>query len=859
MGRLAARGHIRFKFAELRKRTPLFLPILFLLSALIPALLYFSFLRSTARPFRYPLITVCSPTFCDPEQALNKLLAADPFREKEILCGSSACMKTFEKNAYRLQSTIITRLKLWDLAQDTPLHVFVARHKELKLRMGAEFAFVMHQVAVLLALWHRGGHYVDLHVPRRFFRDPLAFEGLNPEVSQTWIHPSGLITSAFLPPSASLLHDTMVLLQRGIEMTGSMPSDLNPTIRAASRGETADLSFLRPSTPSLARSHHYGILGYDHSTAITRKSNTGDEVQALTGLQFLPYNDVILDRNSWKVAPKASRCTFNATTENDVNKRRLLIQGKRCSIPTGNASVTAFLNAWYGRRRQYWPPPPAIDPLLLALYIGPMFQGHAQSQRGSAYLRARGPVGARDTATLAFFQKIGVPAYMSACATLLFRRSYMPRGMTSYSVDVDDGALRLLLPDDVRTNLTKVTHYHPEDTRFDRTSRYERALEMISLYERARFVITSRIHVALPCVALGIPVIFVHSSRLPGGGGNRTAGLTDLFHTTHVSANGSFIPLEFDWSSPPPNPRPDLVTMYRARLWHRIRSRPALRDAAVTLGIVPYPPPSHSPHQPSLFLVDPPTQGRAQRAVEAALAAHPFATITVLSNTLPSDTLEGLADVGYGVSTRRYNVKGLLSALSAYDSTLFSSRTWHFAKWRRSLRRGKIASEADAGLARLVTLYFRGGIYIHSDVLLQRTVDEIHNAAAVNGDRVPFMTFEPYSGFVRRVLVRFLDNGKGSYPPSLDSLVTEMLEDPRARGCQEGRCEAYKLDHAAFYSVEWTRATRKCFARHNVGASDEAFGAVLKDADKTPAEHRDMGQVCVDLLSTKCIVCVNEE
>ena len=68
-------------------------------------------------------------------------------------------------------------------------------------------------------------------------------------------------------------------------------------------------------------------------------------------------------------------------------------------------------------------------------------------------------------------------------------------------------------------------------------ARFSAAFELLESYSLAKVVITQRIHTALPCVAMGVPVIFINAKDMPGGGGNnkgqssRVAGLTDLFHT----------------------------------------------------------------------------------------------------------------------------------------------------------------------------------------------------------------------------------------------------------------------------------------------------------------------------------------
>ena len=70
-------------------------------------------------------------------------------------------------------------------------------------------------------------------------------------------------------------------------------------------------------------------------------------------------------------------------------------------------------------------------------------------------------------------------------------------------------------------------------------------------------MITTRIHVALPCVARGVPVIFIQSPSTFQGS-LRTAGLTGLFHFMDLTKlKGQAIDNwinNFDFEKPPPNP-----------------------------------------------------------------------------------------------------------------------------------------------------------------------------------------------------------------------------------------------------------------------------------------------------------------
>ena len=87
---------------------------------------------------------------------------------------------------------------------------------------------------------------------------------------------------------------------------------------------------------------------------------------------------------------------------------------------------------------------------------------------------------------------------------------------------------------------------------------YKDASELLRQYREARLVITVRIHVALPCVAMGVPVIFITTNQTYQGL-LRVEGLTPLFHHLDLTKLKGKKDVRkwidnFDFERPPPNP-----------------------------------------------------------------------------------------------------------------------------------------------------------------------------------------------------------------------------------------------------------------------------------------------------------------
>jgi len=101
----------------------------------------------------------------------------------------------------------------------------------------------------------------------------------------------------------------------------------------------------------------------------------------------------------------------------------------------------------------------------------------------------------RDPITLSRLQGRGVTADVVGCATLSLERYNGPRRGV-YAVDFPDE-----VPDKACVSLT---HRTPRGMTWP--EQWRRAVEYLAAYRTAERVYTSRLHVAIPCIAFGTPV-----------------------------------------------------------------------------------------------------------------------------------------------------------------------------------------------------------------------------------------------------------------------------------------------------------------------------------------------------------------
>lgn len=233
--------------------------------------------------------------------------------------------------------------------------------------------------------------------------------------------------------------------------------------------------------------------------------NLGDCIQALAAKQFMPEADTYIDRD-----------------------RLGLYQGK---------PVNMIMNAWYRLWRKNRIFAPQIHPLMVSMHLNNL---QDIDEEVLAYYKAHEPIGCRDLATRDFLQNKGIKAYFSGCMTLTLGETYRvaddQRENVIYFVHYRLGQNRK-----IDNEIKKILQAYPDYKILYRTqhapmdmacrTRIQEAESLLREYARARLVITSKIHCALPCLALGTPVVFV----TPGFCKDRFKGLISFFN--HIGKN----------------------------------------------------------------------------------------------------------------------------------------------------------------------------------------------------------------------------------------------------------------------------------------------------------------------------------
>jgi Polysaccharide pyruvyl transferase len=288
-------------------------------------------------------------------------------------------------------------------------------------------------------------------------------------------------------------------------------------------------------------------------------ANLGDEIQSLAARQFLPQVDRFVDRERLQ--------EFRSEAEEE--------------------QYWVIMNGWFCHFPENWPPSPSLRPLLVSFHIssdpggaggvGLSAQDILLSRPFRNYLSGFGPVGARDLPTLKRLQAAGIDSYFSGCLTLTLTRPDVARDdglivLNDVPASVGEAVRRMTDKKIVHTN-----HWDGHTT--ESNARFKLAEGLLSTYAKASCVITSRLHSALPCTAMGTPVLLVDTASDQ----DRFDGLNQFVRHFNVQqflegASG------FDVNKPTPNP--DTHIPYAMNLRERVKQfieAPALPLAAYPL------------------------------------------------------------------------------------------------------------------------------------------------------------------------------------------------------------------------------------------------------------------------------------
>ena len=260
----------------------------------------------------------------------------------------------------------------------------------------------------------------------------------------------------------------------------------------------------------------YAVIMYIHT------DNIGDDIQTYAALKYLPKVDYVIDRE-------------------DLSNFK------------SNDKIKAILNGWFLYNNVNWPPKSNIDVLPISMHITTdYFKNNYEKElfeyRTKKYFSNFETIGCRDIATSKYLSSLKIKNYISNCLTLTIDKFNIKKPKNDYICVVD-------LPQDIENKveemcnieIKKMTHDYRGKNLDGMTfkDRMKQVEEFLKIYQNAKCVVTTRYHVAMPCIALGTPVILIPSKFEP----NRYEGLMNIISviSREEFLNSSF---KYDFNNP---------------------------------------------------------------------------------------------------------------------------------------------------------------------------------------------------------------------------------------------------------------------------------------------------------------------
>lgn len=259
----------------------------------------------------------------------------------------------------------------------------------------------------------------------------------------------------------------------------------------------------------------YGLLSYN-------SINIGDEIQSVACSRFLPQIDELVYREM-----------INSFVSEDCKKTKLI------------------MNAWWMWKSKNFLPSKCIEPLLISMFIRPEIRKEILTENVRKYLLNNGPVGCRDMSTYEWLQNENIPSYFSGCLTLTLQRNYeIPRENYILCVDVKPELVEAIKKRTTRPvyDISRMlSPYYTSEQRLDV------AKVMLRLYQDAHLVVSSRLHVILPSLAMETPVLRIISDEQEMGDFDRYKGYETFFnsYTNEEIINN---PTAYNFDEPLANP-----------------------------------------------------------------------------------------------------------------------------------------------------------------------------------------------------------------------------------------------------------------------------------------------------------------
>lgn len=243
--------------------------------------------------------------------------------------------------------------------------------------------------------------------------------------------------------------------------------------------------------------NHFVLFSYPYHH-IFSFSNLGDHIQSIATKNAL---DSIYKGANYEYFGRDYLAYYNGSQNTGG--------GNRVNSESHIIGKIAIMQGWFAHSYYFLPPKN-----ILPVFVGTHFTKYVQQYL--LYLLACYPhyfddktIGCRDLYTLEFCRKLGLKSYLSRCLTLtLPKRLPSPSQNKIFFVGLGDEFLPFI-PSAIKRQATYINQQKYMPDMLTSAHFFDTANALLTRYKNeAKLIITSALHCASPCVAMGIPVIF---------------------------------------------------------------------------------------------------------------------------------------------------------------------------------------------------------------------------------------------------------------------------------------------------------------------------------------------------------------
>ena len=228
----------------------------------------------------------------------------------------------------------------------------------------------------------------------------------------------------------------------------------------------------------------YGVLFFKDT------ENIGDDIQTYAAARHLPKIDYYIDREN---------------LDSFVSDKK--------------EKVSVIMSHWFLHTKTNFPPSPYINPLFISSHFTDNLEDKCPRYLkgfGAEYLKKYAPLGLRDNLVKEYLDEQGIKTYFSGCMTLTLKLDEKNIKKTNKicAVDIPEELLEKLT-NSYGKNIKKITHKVnlEKNRKLSFEQRMNNVKKLLKEYQESKCVITTRLHCALPCLAIGTPVLLIYDEQ----------------------------------------------------------------------------------------------------------------------------------------------------------------------------------------------------------------------------------------------------------------------------------------------------------------------------------------------------------